>query len=72
MAKRGRYECDGEIPIVVTDGGELPNGMCGPWVYYRFEWERDDQARPVLFTAFDALIGIGYRHVDEAAGKAPT
>ena len=61
MAANGRYVCDGQPPLVVVDGGDLPDGMHGPWVKYRFEWERDDQAVAVLWMAWDALVAVGYR-----------
>ena len=62
MAKNGRYECAGQAPIVVTDGGDLPDGMHGPWVHYRFDWDTDEQAKRVLWTAFQSLLAFGYRY----------
>ena len=60
MAENGLYECAGQVPIIVVDGGELGDGMHGPWVRYRMPWETDDQATAVIWTAFDALLAIGY------------
>jgi len=81
MAKNGRYECAGQAPIVVTDGGDLPDGMHGPWVHYRFDWDTDEQvwrglprsdeqATPVLWTAFQSLLDSGYHHVTTPDGSA--
>lgn len=71
MAKNGRYEAPGQIPIIVTDGGDLPNGMHGPWVSYRFEWEKDAEAKAVLWTAFEALCDhAGYKHVPTHCASA--
>ncbi len=63
----GRYECPGQAPIVVIRNGALPGGYQGPWVCYRFEWERDEQATPVLWTEFQALRDSGYRPVGETS-----
>lgn len=65
MARNGRYECKGQLPIIVVDGGELGDGTHGPWVKYRFEWDTDDQATAVLWTAFDGLLSFGYAWVSE-------
>jgi hypothetical protein len=62
--KPGRYEADGQTAIFVTDTGVLPDGMHGPWVYYRFPWETDAEAKPVLWTTFESLVNdVGYRRV---------
>lgn len=58
---KGRYVCAGQTPIVVTDASENPDGTHGPWIYYRMEWESDAEAKPVLWTTFRELLGIGYR-----------
>ncbi len=63
--KPGRYECTNQLPIIVVDGGELPDGHQGPWVSYRFDWQTDAEAVSVIFYAFDALITLGYHHVDD-------
>lgn len=58
----GKYECPGQVPIVLIDNGDLGNEMHGPWVKYRFQWETDEQAESVLSTAFESLLQIGYEH----------
>jgi hypothetical protein len=60
----GTYECPGQVPIVLTDNGDLGNGTHGPWVKYRFPWEQDEQAQPVLSLAFEQLIEIGYKRAE--------
>jgi hypothetical protein len=57
----GTYECPGQVPIVVTNNGDLGTGMHGPWVKYRFPWETDDQATSVFFSAFEELLKLGYK-----------
>lgn len=64
MAKNGTYECAGQVPIIVVDGGELTDGMHGPWVWYRFPWETDNNAVAVLWYTFDELLSLGYRLAD--------
>lgn len=65
MAANGIYEAPGQVPIIVVDGGDLPNGMHGPWVRYRFPWEKDEEAVAVLWTEFDMLqTAAGYRLVE--------
>ncbi len=62
MAKLlGRYECPHEVPLVVVDDGTDDPDTHGPWIRYRFDWEPDERAKPVLFTAFQTLLDLGYR-----------
>ena len=65
MAKNGTYEAPGQVPIVVVDGGELPDGLHGPWVRWRFPWESDEKCAATLWTDFGAMIAhAGYVHVE--------
>ncbi len=63
---KGEYTCPGQCHIVVTDVGSGQADMHGPWIHYRFPWETDDKAKPVLFTQFLELMAFGY------APTAPT
>lgn len=60
----GRYVAEGHVPIVVTDAGNLTNGMHTPWVHYRLDTGHpDEESRPVLRWDFVAMLidGAGYR-----------
>ena len=36
--KNGTYRAEKQPDIVVVHGGDLPDGMHGPWVTWRFPW----------------------------------
>lgn len=62
--KLGRYECPGEVPIIVTDSGQR-DGYRTPWVKYRFEWEDADEGCAVTLPLFRELLAHGYVHVSD-------
>lgn len=54
---------EGQEDIIVTDNCDLGNGMHGPWVYYRLDWEK--VSRPVLWITFNELLAIGYEYMPD-------
>lgn len=60
VIKKGRYECDGQPTVIVTDD---PN--TGPWVTWHFDWDEPEDATKSLWYEFEALLATGYHHIQE-------
>lgn len=64
--KLGRYESPCQPPIRIVNNADAGDGMHGPWITWRFDWEYPAEDVKTIWYIFDAMIIEGkYEHVEE-------
>jgi hypothetical protein len=55
------YEAEGQPSLVITQGNALENGLHGPWVKWRFEWDTENECETAsICWNFSTMLEMGH------------